>query len=76
MERIAAEELAKILKLAEGKNAVVHLMGEMTLTYILVRKLKASGIRCVASTTARSVVENADGTRTSDFDFVRFRDYE
>lgn len=76
LERIAAEELAKILKLSEGKNAVVHLMGEMTLTYILVRKLKASGIRCVASTTARSVVENADGTRTSDFDFVRFRDYE
>ena len=40
------------------------------------RELKASGIRCVASTTARSVVENADGTRTSDFDVVRFRDYE
>lgn len=76
LERIASEELTKILDAAAGKNAVVHLMGEMTLTYILVRKLKASGIRCVASTTARSVVENADGTRTSDFDFVRFRDYE
>lgn len=76
LERIASEELAKILDAAAGKNAVVHLMGEMTLTYILVRKLKASGIRCVASTTARCVTENPDGTRTSDFDFVRFRDYE
>lgn len=76
LERIASVELTKILDAAAGKNAVVHIMGEMTLTYILVRKLKASGIRCVASTTARSVVENADGTRTSDFDFVRFRDYE
>lgn len=76
LERVAVEELTKILEAASGKNAVVHLMGEMTLTYILVRKLKASGIRCVASTTARSVVENPDGTKTSDFDFVRFRDYE
>ena len=76
LERVAGEELTKILEAASGKNAAVHLMGEMTLTYILVRELKASGIRCVASTTARSVVENPDGTKTSDFDFVRFRDYE
>ena len=76
LERVAGEEFTKILDAADGKNAVVHLMGEMTLTYMLVRKLRASGIRCVASTTARRVVENADGTKTSDFDFVRFRDYE
>lgn len=51
-------------------------MGEMTFTYALVKRLKEAGIRCVASTTKRICTENADGSRTSQFNFVRFRDYE
>jgi hypothetical protein len=43
------------------KPAAVHLMGEMTFTFALVRKLQAAGIRCVASTTARDVVEEGGG---------------
>lgn len=66
----------KILSLAEGKSATVHLMGEMTFTYALVTRLKDAGIRCVASTTDRMVSDNADGTRITQFHFVRFREYE
>lgn len=76
LSEIAEEETAKILALAAGKNATVHIMGEMTLTFAVVARLKASGVRCVASTTARQVTENADGTRTCTFNFVRFRAYE
>lgn len=75
LAEIAEEETGKILGLAAGKNATVHIMGEMTLTFAIVGKLKAAGVPCVASTTAREVVENADGTRTSTFNFVRFRAY-
>lgn len=75
LAEIAEEETGKILELAAGKNATVHIMGEMTLTFAIVGKLKAAGVPCVASTTARQVVENADGTRTSTFNFVRFRAY-
>lgn len=69
-------EYEKILKVARGKNATVHIMGEMTLTYALVKRLQAAGIRCVASTTERCVKEYDDGTKESVFKFVRFREYE
>ena len=59
-----------------GKNATVHIMGEMTLTYALVKRLQAAGIKCVASTTERCVKEYDDGTKESVFKFVRFREYE
>ncbi len=79
-----SEEIAKLVEetfdrlrsLAAGKTATVHLMGEMTFTYALVRRLKDTGVRCVASTTDREVVDNGDGTRTTRFHFVRFREYE
>jgi hypothetical protein len=56
------------------KPAAVHLMGEMTFTFALVKRLQASGLRCVASTTARDVVEEG-GVKVSKFRFVRFRAY-
>lgn len=68
--------LSQILEKILGKNATVHIMGEMTLTFALVKRLQAAGIKCVASTTERSVKENADGTKESVFKFVRFREYE
>ena len=56
-------------------NVTVHVMGEMTFVYALVSRLKALGIRCVASTTERKAVVNDDGTKTSEFCFVQFREY-
>ncbi|MCR9101387.1 MAG: TIGR02221 family CRISPR-associated protein [bacterium] len=52
----------------------VHLMGEMTFTFALVQKLKAAGIPCVASTSHRKV-EERDGKKIVQFEFVQFRPY-
>ena len=52
----------------------VHIMGEMNFTFALVIKLKAEGIKCVASTTKRETVEE-NGVKISKFQFVRFREY-
>jgi len=52
----------------------VHLMGEMTFTFTLVNKLKSAGIKCIASTTNR-IVEEKDGKKIVQFQFVQFREY-
>ena len=52
----------------------VHLMGEMTFTYGLVNRLRADGIPVVASTTER-IVEERDGKKIVQFNFIRFRAY-
>jgi CRISPR-associated protein Csx16 len=49
--------------------------GEFTLPHALVRKLQQIGVVCVAATTRREVVEQTGGTKTTRFDFVRFREY-
>ena len=54
--------------------SAVHLMGEMNFTFSLVNKLKANGIKCVASTTVRETVEE-NGVKISKFKFVRYRSY-
>ncbi len=72
---LAETELTHISKIAPPSEAVVHIMGEMTLTYALVNLLKTAGYRCVASTTVREVYEEQPGKKTVIFQFVRFRDY-
>ena len=72
IENLANEYLDKILKI--GNIEAVHVMGEMNLTFSLVTKLKAKGIKCVASTTKRETVEES-GVKISKFYFVRFREY-
>lgn len=54
---------------------VVHVMGEMTLTFAVVSQLKEKGITCIASTTKREVTTLPDGSKVSTFQFVRFRKY-
>ena len=76
ISKTVESETAKLLDAAAGKNATVHIMGEMTLTFALVKRLQARGIRCVASTTERCVRETAEGVKESIFKFVRFREYE
>ena len=57
------------------KWITIHIMGEMTFVYAFVRRAHGQGIPCVASTTERVVVDNPDGTKTSTFQFVKFREY-
>lgn len=59
----------------DGPCNAIHVMGEFTFTYFFVREMERRGIRCIASTTKRRVIENADGSKTNVFQFVRFRPY-
>jgi len=57
------------------EEITVHLMGEMTLVYSLLRLLREEGISCVASTSERIVTDHEDGTKTVTFQFKQFRSY-
>ena len=76
IELLAGKCISLITEKINGKKATVHIMGEMTLTYALVKRLQAAGIKCVASTTERCVKEYDDDTKESVFKFARFREYE
>lgn len=67
--------VAEIMKYAVDNLVTVHVMGEMSLTYAVVNKLSAYGVRCVCSTTNRVVREEGDGKRMVEFHFKQFRDY-
>lgn len=71
---LADECCNKVMELAGGEPAIVHLMGEMTLSFAIISRLKQSGVPCVASTTER-LVKEYDGHKDVVFQFVRFRNY-
>ena len=53
----------------------VHIMGEMTFTFAMVKALQGKGTTCIASTTER-VTKEENGVKTSEFRFVSFRNYQ
>lgn len=75
LEKLAQDYVQRIVSLAELKDIIVHVMGEMTFTFMVVTRLKEMGIKCVASTTERKTTYNDDGTKVSEFQFVKFREY-
>jgi hypothetical protein len=52
----------------------IHVMGEMTFSFAMVTALQQKGFTCVSSTTER-IVKEENGVKTSEFRFVRFRNY-
>jgi hypothetical protein len=72
IDKLAEQYLAKILDM---QPKAVHLMGELTFTFALIRLLQSQGIICVASTTHRTSEVLDDGKKISKFEFVRFRTY-
>ena len=70
-----AEIYAEMVLKEFGKDITVHIMGEMTFTFMVVTRLKEMGIKCIASTTERKTTYNDDGTKVSEFQFVKFREY-
>lgn len=68
---------SRILALSNNnkENVVVHVMGEMTLTYAIIAHLHTHGISCIASTTQRMIEETSDGKKIVAFHFVKFRRY-
>lgn len=74
VKKLAGECVDVMLKMF-GKDIIVHIMGEMTFTFMVVTLLKEMGIKCIASTTERKTTYNDDGTKVSEFQFVKFREY-
>lgn len=54
---------------------VVHIMGEMTLSFRIIVRLKQENIQCMASTSKRITQEYPKGEKIAFFNFVRFRNY-
>lgn len=76
IDSLAESYLEKILETSSAENVLtVHIMGEFTLTYSLIQKLKAKHIVCIASCAQRNVSETSDGVKHVVFDFVRFRKF-
>ena len=77
MESSVAEYEARIMAYADKCSVLtVHVMGEMTFCFSLVGRLKARGIRCIASCAKREVEEMDDERIKSVYNFIRFREYE
>jgi hypothetical protein len=76
IQTLCSEYVEKVRQTANGKEAVVHVMGEMTLTFSLVYALQAKGFICVASTSKRIVTDKGDGTKEIQFVFNSFRQYK
>lgn len=72
---MALDMVDRIKDVTGGHPCTVHVMGEMTLTYALVKELKALGYRCVASTSKRLVEMLEDGSKNVRFEFCQFREY-
>ena len=72
----AESEVKRIMDATENfDNAVVHIMGEHTLVYNVIRLLKLEGVKCVASTTERITEILPSGEKFSKFNFITFREY-
>lgn len=76
IKTLAEAQVEAIMKQAETHTVTVHVMGEMSLIYRIVRMLSERGIRCVCSTSYRVVKDQGDGRRLVEFNFNSFRDYE
>ena len=72
---LADQYVNKIMSFIDGRQATVHVMGEMTFAFSVVTQLRERGITCIASTTERDAEFISDGRKLSDFQFVRFRKY-
>lgn len=72
---LAEQTVQKVISISNGQSVTVHVMGEMTLTYSLVKRLQQNGICCVASTTERTV-QQVGNQKISVFKFIKFREYE
>lgn len=76
IDALAEDIKCEILNEYSRFDLTVHVMGEMTMTYALVSKLKSCGIRCVASCTDRvSSFDPETGVKSSVFKFKGFREY-
>ncbi|MBR3609075.1 MAG: CRISPR-associated protein [Bacteroidales bacterium] len=73
---LVKEYFNKVLIYKSDCNITVHIMGEMTFTFALIKLLQEQGIKCISSTTKRIVIDEGDGVKEKViFEFERFREY-
>ena len=72
---LADSQIERLRQAGLKSGDIVHVMGELTLTYQIVRRLKSLGVTCVAATTERIVTTQPDGKKLSEFHFIQFRPY-
>lgn len=78
VQKMAKKYVQQIRTLAQkeaNQPFAAHVMGEMTFMYRVVKLLRRSNIKCVASTTERDTIEHPDGSKTFKFNFIQFRTY-
>lgn len=73
--QLAKQYAETIINQSAIDNITVHLMGEMTFVIALVGLLQKKEVAVVCSTTERVVLEEKDGKKTMQFQFVQFRQY-
>lgn len=74
VQDLAMSVFKQILAL-EIPNLSIHLMGEFTFCYQLLKLFEIQKIKCFASTTIRVVTIKPDGMKMSVFQFKEFRPY-
>jgi hypothetical protein len=78
IQQLVQQYLQQILHFVQNDGhplPAIHIMGELTFTFAMVKALQAKGITCVASTTKR-IAKEENGVKTSEFKFVQFRKYK
>ena len=75
IKRLADFFFSKMQREYSADRPTIHIMGEMTFVYEMVKRLHKCGHECIASTTNRVVSVRSDGVKESSFEFVRFRTY-
>lgn len=76
IDTLADEYFNRIQAMVYDNEITVHLMGELTFTFALLKRLREVGIRCIASTSKRMVKEEVPGRKEEViFIFERFREY-
>lgn len=75
INELVNEYIAIIAEISLPEQAYVHVMGEMTLCFSLVKKLTEMGYVCLASTSERHVTEIEPGEKQIVFRFTKFRKY-
>lgn len=76
IKHLAHGLLDNILQYAKTNNITVHVMGELTLSFLLVNMLAKHNIQCIASTSKRIIKSTSPGIKNEViFKFERFRKY-
>lgn len=76
IEKLSEQYLNKILEMSKKRMVTVHIMGEQTFCYSMIRKLFVNHIDCIASCAERDVeYEDDNHVKQVVFNFMRFRKY-